>query len=272
MLIFSTTIVIWPLIYTFYLSLLKWIITLGAKPKWVGVDNYLKVLTDKWFWNALKNTIVFVLGTVPAGLAMGLLLALILNMNIPGKGVFRTIYFIPTVASTIVMALTWKFMFSDSMGIIPYFLEQFGLAMTDWMTSAKLALPGVIISSLWQNVGFIMVIYLAALQGVPPELYEAAKIDGAKNRQATIYITIPLLAPATLFASVISVIQGFKVFDQVYVMTGGGPGYSTTTLVQLIYEKGFQFYDLGSATSISVLLFLIMLIFTVLQIKLQRER
>lgn len=269
MLLFSILLVIWPVINTFWISLHRWIISLGESPQLIGFQNYLTIMTDKYFWNAVMNTVLFVVGTVPTSMFIGLVTAVLLNRAFAFRSLLRGVFFFPTIASTIVIAVTWKYMFSEQVGIVPYFLGIMGLESKDWLTDPSTALGAVIISCLWQNTGFMMVIYLAALQGIPKTLIEASQVDGANKYQIFYRMILPLIAPASLFAAVIGMINGFKVFDQVYVMTEGGPGYSTTTLVQYIYEKGFEHYDMGSASAASIIMFLMLLIFTIIQVRIQ---
>ncbi len=271
-LLLCVTLVIWPVLRTLHLSLYRWIIQLGRPPRFIGLQNYIDLVLDHYFLNAAVNTTVYVLGTVPVSMAIGMVMAIVLNRPMRLRGLVRGVFFFPTIVSTVVVATTWKFMFARDTGILPYLIGMLGVQSTNWLSDQRMALPAVMISSIWQRVGFTMVVFLAALQGVPREVFEAAELDGSGKYSTFFRVTLPLLAPAVLFASVMGMINGFKVFAQVYVMTGGGPGYATTTIVQHIYERGFQYYDMGAASAASIALFVVLLVLTSLQMRLQGGR
>jgi multiple sugar transport system permease protein len=206
-------------------------------------------------------------------MAIGLLLALLLNQPLKFLGLFRTMYFLPVVTPFVVTALLWKWLYNGEFGLFNYYLLKTHLIDQPllWLSSQNLAMPAVILMSVWGGVGFSMVIYLAGLQAIPEELYESAKLDGAGPLARLWYITIPMLAPTTLFLLVIGVISSFQIFTQIYIMTSGGPLNRTTTIVYYIYEWGFKFYDLGYASTLGMGLFVLLLGVTILQLRLYRR-
>jgi len=268
LLLFSTF-VFAPLLYAAYISVHEW--SLLGDPRFIGVTNYRRIATDPLFWTALTNTVLYSLGTVPASLALGLLLALGLNRNLPGRTILRSAYFLPVVISSVVTAVVLAWLFNENYGVVNQVLRTFGLGPVPWLSSPAWALPCLVLTTLWIRIGFCMVVYLAALQGIPAEYYAAAQIDGANRRQQFRHVTWPLLAPATFLLLVLNVIYSFQVFDLVFVMTGGGPGFSTTMLVQYIYQTGFVGQEMGYASAIGMVLFLLVLCFTLLQWRLGRQ-
>jgi multiple sugar transport system permease protein len=260
------------LIFAFYLTFHEWSIISPDKP-FVGLDNYRHMLKDPDFRTAVFNTAYFTLGSVPLSMAIGLLLALLLNQPLKFLGLFRTMYFLPVVTPFVVTALLWKWLYNGEFGLFNYYLLKTHLIDQPllWLSSQNLAMPAVILMSVWGGVGFSMVIYLAGLQAIPEELYESAKLDGAGPLARLWYITIPMLAPTTLFLLVIGVISSFQIFTQIYIMTSGGPLNRTTTIVYYIYEWGFKFYDLGYASTLGMGLFVLLLGVTILQLRLYRR-
>ncbi len=255
-----------PIIWSFLLSFCRWRI-LGT-PDFIGVGNYISVFSDPVFWIAVKNTLYYSLVTVPAGLVLALGSALLLNQKLPGRIFFRGVIFFPVTVSMVVIALIWGWMFSEHYGVINAPLEAVGIMPRNWMANPNTSFPIIMIMSIWKGFGYGMVIYLAALQSIPHTYYEAATIDGATPFRKFLHITLPLLAPTTLFVLVIAFIGSFQVFDQVYIMTEGGPGYSTTVLVSYIYDQAYGGkFHMGRACSIAYILFLIVLFFTLLQLK-----
>ena len=260
-----------PIIWSFVLSFTRWRI-LGT-PEFIGVNNYMSVFSDQVFWIALRNTVYYSFVTVPVGLVLALGSALLLNQKIKGRVFFRGVIFFPVTISMVVIALIWGWMFSEHYGVVNFFLERIGVMPRNWMANPKTSFPVIMIMSVWKGFGYGMVIYLAALQSIPNTYYEAATIDGANSVQKFINITLPLLNPTTLFVLVVAFIGSFQVFDQVYIMTEGGPGYSTTVLVSYIYDEAYGGrFRMGRACSIAYILFLIVLIFTLLQMKLFRKK
>jgi multiple sugar transport system permease protein len=236
-----------------------------------GLENFRDLLHDDVFRAAFLNTVYFTLGSVPLSVALGLGAALLVNQALRGITIFRTIYLLPYVTVTVAVALVWRWIYLPDVGLFNTVLGWFGIDGPNWLTSRTWALPALIIMSVWKSFGYNMVIFLAGLQAIPQHLYDAAKVDGATAWRRFLHVTLPMLSPTTLFVVVISVIGSFQVFDQALVMTNGGPGTSTTTLVLYIYKAGFQSYKMGYASAIALVLFVIVALFTALQFSLQRR-
>ena len=258
-----------PILLAFYISLNEW--TLIGTPTFVGLGNYLDMLEDSEFLRAFYNTGVYTLGTVPTSIALGLVVALGLNRKLPGRTLLRSIFFVPVIISLVAVALIASWIFNDNYGIINAALSAVGIGDVPWLSSARWAMISLIIATLWIRLGFNMVIYLAALQSIPTELYDAARVDGASGWRRFRHITWPLLGPTTFLLVIINIIYSLHVFDLIYVMTGGGPGFSTTVLVQYIYQMAFTEGQMGYASAIGVVLYLLLLIFTVFQWRVTRQ-
>lgn len=258
-----------PILLAFYISLNEW--TLIGTPTFVGLGNYLDMLEDSEFLRAFYNTGVYTLGTVPTSIALGLVVALGLNHKLPGRTLLRSIFFVPVIISLVAVALIASWIFNDNYGIINAALSAVGIGDVPWLSSARWAMISLIIATLWIRLGFNMVIYLAALQSIPTELYDAARVDGASGWRRFRHITWPLLGPTTFLLVIINIIYSLHVFDLIYVMTGGGPGFSTTVLVQYIYQMAFTEGQMGYASAIGVVLYLLLLIFTVFQWRVTRQ-
>jgi multiple sugar transport system permease protein len=259
-----------PVVATFSISLLDW--DLIRAPRFVGLDNYVKLLTDDAvFRKVLFNTAYYVVGTVPAGIILSLLLALAMNANVRGIALFRVIFFIPVISASVAVAVMWRWLYNTDFGLINLILTSVGLKGVPWLSSTAWAMPAVILMAIWKTLGYNMVIFLAGLQSIPVHLHEAAAIDGANGFQRFRYITLPLLAPTTFFVLVISVISSFQVFDLAFVLTKGGPGDATNTMVMYIYNQAFQFFHMGYAASIAWVLFAIIFVITLLQHQLQKR-
>jgi multiple sugar transport system permease protein len=240
---------------------------------WIGLDNYRTLFDDPVFWQVLRNTIVFTVATVPTSVAIGLVLAALLNKALPARGLLRTIIYLPIVISGLVTSLIGLLMFDEGVGILNGITRQLGIGEISWQTDGTLAMVSVVLMTLWTRIGFAMVIYLAGLQDIPEDMYEAATLDGASGVRQFFHITVPMLRPATLFLVVINVIWSFQIFDVVYVMTNGGPGYSTSMLVTYAYDEGFgPSRDFGYGATIGVVLFVLTLIFTAVQLRARRRR
>src|SRR6478735_3648249 len=260
-----------PVLAAFALSFMEW--TSFSAPKWVGLANFQRMLASDSFWIALRNTVVYAIGHVPLTMALALLLAMLLNRKLKGIGFFRVAIFFPYITSLVAVAVVWNMLFSPDNGPINQFLHTIGIANAPgWTSSSDWALPAVIITSVWRDMGYYMVLYLAGLQAIPTELYEAAEVDGASAWQRFWNVTIPSLRPTTFFVVVMLTVSSFKVFDLIVVMTNGGPGRSTTVLSQLIYQEGIGEGKFGYSSAISLVLFLIVLTVTVLQFKIQQRR
>lgn len=250
--------------FNFYLSFHSWNFLSKIKTL-VGFANYKRLLSHTVFWRALKNTTYFAVGSVSISIVVGLFLAVLLNQKIPGKSLLRTIIFSPYVTTTAAIALLWMWIFQPDYGLINFMLSLVGIDGPSWLVDTKWAMPALIIMNIWRNSGYVMVIYLAGLQNISGELYEAAEIDGAGAVRKFLNITLPLISPTTFFIMVTSLLSAFNAFDQVQVMTLGGPAGATTVLNYFIYEQAFVNYRAGYAASASTVMFIILLILTIFQ-------
>lgn len=262
--------IIFPILFTFYISFHKWRIL--GEPDFVAFENYTKLVSDPVFWISLWNTIYYTIGTVPFSMALGLAGAILLNRKIPLRSFFRGVFFAPVVVSLVATGLIWAWMYNPNYGLINHLLGKLGIEGVNWLSSTTWAMPAVILTTLWVRTGYCLVIYLAGLQAIPESLYEAAEIDGANSWQKFWHVTLPLLRNTTVFVLVISVIYGFMVFDLIYTMTNGGPGNSTTVIVQYIYQKAFVEGDMGYGSALGSVLFLLILALTVIQLRAGREK
>lgn len=258
--------VIVPIFVAFFISLTEYDII--TTPRFVGLKNYTRLVHDPIFWTTLKNTIVYTICTVPLGFAISLGLAIFVNRKIPAIGIFRTLYYIPVVVPMVAISLSWLWLYDSNVGLINYILERVGGKRIPWLSSPQWAMPAIIIMSVLKNAGYNMVILLAGLQSIPEELYEAARIDGAKKLQLFRHITLPMLSYATTYVLITSIISSFQVFDQVFIMTEGGPRHSTSTIVYQVYRTAFMDLKVGYASAMAFVLFLILLIFTGFNLKL----
>jgi multiple sugar transport system permease protein len=261
--------VVWPIIQTIWMSFNN-VDFLNQSSMWIGADNYRGLASDSRFWNALRNTAFYTLGVVPVGLILSLLAALALAQPLRGRSLFRAGFFLPVVSSFAVVAIVWQFLLNQDIGILAYWSRILHLPAAAWLNSTVWALPAVIIVGIWKGLGFNMVILLAGIMGISDTYYEAAAIDGAGPFTRFFQITLPMLRPTALFVLVMAVIGSFQVFDQVYVMTRGGPLFSTETIVTYLYHQGFELYQMGYASAIAVVLFVILLVLTFFQLKFLR--
>lgn len=259
-----------PIIFAFILAFLNWD---GSNPiTFAGLQNFIDLLDDDQFKTALFNTIWYTAGTVPLTMACALALAILLNQKIRGRNFFRSVSFFPYVASLVAVAVVWNMIFNPSKGPVNMVLSLLGVKnLPGWSASKDWAMITVILFSVWKNMGYYMIIYLAGLQGISPELYEAGDLDGANRWHKFRYITLPQLAPTSFFVLIMLTIQCFKVFDQILMLTQGGPGTSTLVLVYNIYNTAFISWDLGSASAIALVLFAIVLTITVIQFRGERK-
>lgn len=255
-----------PIIVAFGLSFYKWD---SANPAvFVGLKNFFKLFRDETFQISLVNTIYFSAVTVPFTIIVALFLAVLLNQKIKGIQFFRTLYFFPYITSMVAVAVVWLMLLQPTMGPVNGFLKWIGIQNPPgWTASTVWAMPAVILVSVWRQVGYYMVIYLAGLQNIPEYLYEAATIDGANLWQKFRYVTLPMLTPATFLNTLLLIIGSFKIFDQVYIMTDGGPGRATNTLVYCIYNQAFWFFNFGYASMVAMVLFIMVLVLTIIQFK-----
>jgi len=258
--------------FAIYLTFHRWSIIEPDKP-YVGTANYEDALQDERFGQAIFNTVYFTGGTVLFTMAIGLLLALLLNQPLRGRGLLRTAYYLPVITPFVVAAILWKWLYNGDFGLFNYYLLK-GHIIDEpllWLSSKTLAMPAVMLMTIWAGVGFSMVVYLAGLQAIPEELYESAKMDGAGTLARLWYITIPMLRPSTLFLLVLGIVGSLQVFTQIFVMTSGGPVNRTTTMVYYMYLWGFKYYDMGYASTLAIALFVMLLAFTALQLRLIRQ-
>ena len=259
--------------FTIYLSFHEWQIVSVEKP-YVGLQNYDDMVHDERFRHAVINTFYFTGAVVPLQMLGGLAIALLLNTGLRGRVFLRTIYYLPAVTPFVVSAIVWKWFYNADFGLFNFYLLKTGLidAPVSFLSDKNLAMPSVIVMTVYGGIGFAMVVYLAGLQSIPDELYEAARVDGAGPWSRLRHITIPMLRPTTVFLAVIGIIFAFQQFTQVFVMTRGGPVDKTTTMLYYIYQSAFQFFEMGYASAIAFTLFLMLLVFTVLQLRFYRQQ
>jgi multiple sugar transport system permease protein len=255
-----------PIAFAAYLSMHRWDIVVPDKP-FIGLDNFKEMMHDTQFWNALKNTFLYTLN-VPLGMILSLTVALMMHKRIKGLGFLRTLYFLPSVTSFVAIALVWMWIYHPTFGAANFMLSMVGLPPLQWLNSEHTAMISLIIFSIWLGLGYQMVIFLAGLQGIPEDLYEAARIDGTTNWQRFWHITLPLLKPTTFFILVTTFISSFQVFTSVYVMTAGGPVQSTDVIVYHIYQGAWEQLRMGYAAAMSWVLFIIIMIATWIQFRL----
>jgi len=258
-----------PMISAGWISLHKW--NLISPMQFIGFDNYVSLLTDPETGQVFLHTVQYILGYLPLVYVGGLVLALALNAALKGRSFLRGVYFLPVVTSWIVVALVWRWLLNPSNGIVNTVLGFFGISGPGWWSDPSWAMPSIILASAWKDLGFVMVILLAGLQAISPDLYDAAKVDGAGWWRRLYSVTLPLLSPSTFFVLVISLINGFQVFDQVYAMTGGGPNGASEVVVLRVYDLTFRYGAAGEASALSWMLFVVILAITVIQVRGQRR-
>jgi len=258
-----------PMVASVGLSLVKW--NLLRPPVFVGFENYERLLGDANFRSAVVHTLTYVAGYLPLVLVAGMLVALALNQRLRGLALIRTVYFLPVVTSWVVVALMWRWLLDPGAGFVNHALGLVGIDGPGWYTDPAWAMPSVILASAWKDLGFVMVILLAGLQSIPEEYYEAASVDGAGRWTRFRHITLPLLTPSLFFVLVISLINNLQVFDQVWVMTKGGPAGSTSVVVEQIVTNAFNYGQMGYAAAMSWVFFLVLLFITLVQFRLQRR-
>lgn len=261
--------VLGPIFASLGLTLFEW--DLLRPPKFVGLANYQRLLSDENFWAAFGHTLYFIAGYLPLVMVISLGLAVVLNQKIVGVKLVRTAVFVPVVSAWVAVALLWSWIFNPKFGLLNHLLSIVGIQGPGWLFDPAWAMPAIIITSVWKDIGFLMVMFLAGLQGIPLEYYEAAEIDGAGRWQLFFRITLPLLSPTVFFALIISLINSFQVFDQVWIMTGGGPAGATTVIVEQIVKHAFSYGRMGYAATISWVLFALVFVVTVVQMRLQRQ-
>lgn len=259
-----------PIFITGYYSLTKWN---GIGPKeFVGLANYIKIFGNSVFQQSLTNTFVFTLAVVPLEMALGLLTALLLNEPFKLRGFVRASLYLPCMISSVITGLAFMWLFDTNLGLLNYLLSMIGVDKIPWAESRQYALLMIIITYLWHYTGSKMVIYLAALQGIPAEYHEAATVDGANAFQRFIHITIPMLKGTNVFVMITSIIESFKAFDLIHTMTGGGPRNATSTLAMYIYNTAFGNNNFGRASAAGVILFVFLFVFTLLRFRAERSK
>lgn len=259
-----------PIALSFFASFTRW--DAITAPEFVGVENYVTMFTaDSFFRLTFRNTLFYVFGKIPFTVVIALLLALLTKREVFGIKFFRTAFYTPVVTTTIAIGIVWTWILSGQFGVLNYFLGRIGIDGPDWLTDPSWAMVGIIIVSIWHDVGYPMVIYLAALQGIPTSLYEAADIDGATAWQKARYITIPLVSPATFFIIILQFISSFQIFGLIFIMTGGGPANSTNVFIYYLYQNAFAWWKMGYASALAWFLFVVIGAITYFQWKMQKR-
>ena len=262
---------LYPMVQAVYLSLTSY--NLISAAKWIGFDNYVELVGDPAFWNAFWNTVLYAAVVTPVTVVLALAFAVMLNRAFIGRTFARTAIFLPFIVSLGIIAIAWSFLLDPNIGLLSYWLSKIGIVTEQgWLSDPHFAMPAVMMVGIWKNVGFYMVIFLAGLQSIPTELYEAARLDGTNAWQRFRHVTLPLLSNQTLLVSVLALIATLQAFDQIYVMTHGGPYFKTETLVMLIYRKGFQELQFGYASAISFVLLLFVFVLSMVQYGFLRRR
>lgn len=241
-----------------------------SEMKFIGLKNYIKIVKDREFWEILGKTGIYAAIVVPGIFVISLVIAMLLSQEIKAKGLFRAIFYWPTMISFVIVGLTWKWILGENFGILNYIIVLVGNEPVKWLTSDFYANFSVVVATIWSRIGFFMVIFIGGLQSIPVSYYEAASIDGATKWQTFKAVTLPLLRPTSLMVLILAMIDAFKAYPLIVSLTGGGPGKATTYLVQYIYQYGFERYEIGYASAMSVILFVILSIFTVIQFRLSK--
>ncbi|MDD4957463.1 MAG: sugar ABC transporter permease [Candidatus Omnitrophica bacterium] len=264
-----------PVLISFFWSFTSYDIV--HAPRFVGLANYKNILfNDPLFWQAIKNTVVYVIGVVPLGICISLLLAVAIDQKIHFQNFFKSIFFLPTVTAIVAVSVIWKWLYAgEKYGLFNYFIMKLGAQPVDWLVDPAWTLPSIMIMSIWAGVGCNMMLFLAGLQTIPPVMYEAAEIDGAGFWKKFFYVTLPLLKPTIVFVTMMSFIFSFQVFEQVYIMTGGqgdigGVLNSGLTIVAYLYDKGFQKFEMGYASALAYIIFCFIFILTMINKRLMK--
>jgi multiple sugar transport system permease protein len=258
---------LFPVLFSLFLSLSKWNLSAGFSDlKFVGIKNFITILSDVWFTDSMKNSLIFTAATVIVGVSISLVLAVILNKMVYFKNPLRVMFFLPYISSAVAVAIVWSIVLQPTYGPVNQFLRSLGIQnLPNWLADVHWALPALIGMYIWQSLGYNIVVFMAGLTAINSDLYEAAVIDGAGALAKFFKITVPMVSPTTFFLVIMGIINSFKVFDQVQVLTQGGPGTSTTVLALYIYREAFQFYDMGLASAAAWAMFLIIFIVTIIQ-------
>ncbi len=262
-LLFLALFTYYPIGFSAYLSLFRWNV-LNPERIFIGLENYLSLWREPLFWLVLRNNLFYALGTIPTTMALALFLAVLVNQKLgAARSVYRVALFYPTMVPMVAAAMLWVWIFNPGIGLFNYYSSFLGVPRIEWLYDRHWALPAIIIMSIWKNFGYFMLIYLAALQGIPADLYEAASIEGAGAWRRFWGITFPLLTPASLFVFVVAIISSFQVFDQVFVMTQGGPADQTNVLTFYIYQNAFRFWDIGMGATLTTIFVCLLLVLIV---------
>ncbi len=270
-LILFVTFTLYAVIVSLWISLHDWDLIEPDRP-FIGLGNYREVLGDAAFWAAIWHTVYFTVGSVLPAMAIGLGLAMLLNTQMRALGLFRAMYYLPAITPLVIAAIIWKWVYNADYGLANYYLLRLGVIddPVQWLGSKNLAMPAVIVMGIWISVGFNMIVYLAGLQAIPGELYEAADVDGASAWQRFRRITFPLVAPTTFFLLIVQTIWGMQAFDQIFVMTSGGPpgpGGATTTVIYYLWQQGFRFFRMGYASAMAYTLFVLLFVVSFVQFR-----
>ena len=259
---------VYPLLNAIFFSFTDW--NLSGTPRFIGVENYLTIADDLDFWKSLDVTARYTLGLVP-GFAIALFLAILFNRKLAGRDLLRTAYFTPVAVSWVIASLVWTSILHPSFGLNAQILRASGQPSIKFLTDANWVIPAMIGLSLWKGIGYWMVIFLAGLQGIPSEYYEAASVDGASRSQQFWKLTLPLLRPTVLFVSVVGVINTFQAFTPIWIMTKGGPAGASRVYALLIYQSAFTYFKMGYASALAVLLFIFLMVLTLIQMRVLRS-
>lgn len=262
-----------PVVISLCLSFTSWNFMEGIEGiKFNGLANYIRLFSDEWFLNSYKNNIIFTAVTVPVLIALGLIMATIINKYIYGGGVVRTMIFIPYIASVVAVCTVWMVLLQPSYGPVNEFFRSIGIANPPgWLADFKWSLPSIMIIYVWQQVGYYSIVFLAGLKGLPEDVYEAAKVDGASSIRQFFSLTVPLISPTTFFLTIMGIIGSFKVFDQISVLTQGGPGSSSSVMAYYVYRTAFDYFEMGYANTLAWALFVLVFIVTLVQWKMQAK-
>ncbi len=266
-----TLFILYPIVESIRISFMDYNILRGSK--YIGLENYIDILGDRRIRTVYGNTVVFTLFAVFFNAGVGLLLAVALNRRMSTflRNLYRSIFFFPLLVAHTYVAVIWRFLYQQDTGVLNYYLGQLGIKAIPWLSNSSWAMAAIIILDVWKNTGFAMLVFLAGLQNIPREFYESAQLDGANEVQIFRRITIPLLSPTIFFILVIFMIGALQVFDTIMVLTQGGPGDSTRSVAMYIYEKAFQRFDMGYAAAVSMTLFAIILVLTLIQFRIGRR-
>ncbi len=262
------------LIYLFFVLLpIAWSIMMSftdydlMRYKFIGLSNYINLFMDKVFVKSVMNTVIYSLLTILPTMVLGLSLAMLLNKKFFGRGVFRTLFYMPNIFSMVAVSMAWLYLYDTNSGIFNNLLKMLGLTPVRWVSSEGTAMLSIALMSIWNGVGYNMILFLSGLQSIPDYLYEAASIDGATRLEKFRHITLPMLSPTTFFVFVMACIQSFQAFGQILIVTNGGPRNATTTIAHQIYQNGFQYYKMGYASAQAVVLMIIIFIITMVNMK-----